>query len=125
MQYSNHTDNLNRAIAFEVNQKDVTRFGGLAPLMNRARRSKVPAALARVIDKYTPRDHFNFVYDTEDLINQVLASLAAGMPDFNDVERSQRADAFPLLRSVRREVQTRSDDGACRGQGGALQAHKD
>ena len=24
MQYSNHTDNLNRAIAFEVNQKDVT-----------------------------------------------------------------------------------------------------
>lgn len=86
MQYSNHTDNLNRAIAFEVNQKDVTRFGGLAPLMNRARRSGVPAALARVIDKYTPRNHFNFVYDTEDLINQVLASLAAGMPDFNDVE---------------------------------------
>lgn len=72
MQYSNHTDNLNRAIAFEVNQKDVTRFGGLAPLMNRAWRSKVPAALARVIDKYTPRDHFNFVYDTEDLINSPL-----------------------------------------------------
>lgn len=65
MQYSNHTDNLNRAIAFEVNQKDVTRFGGLAPLMNRARRSGVPAALARVIDKYTPRDQFNFVYDTD------------------------------------------------------------
>ena len=94
MQYSNHTDNLNRAIAFEVNQKDVTRFGGLAPLMNRARRSGVPAALARVIDKYTPRDHFNFVYDTEDLINQVLASLAAGMPDFNDVEQLSMDKSF-------------------------------
>ena len=94
MQYSNHTDNLNRAIAFEVNQKDVTRFGGLAPLMNRAWRSKVPAALARVIDKYTPRDHFNFVYDTEDLINQVLASLAAGMPDFNDVEQLSMDKSF-------------------------------
>ena len=94
MQYSNHTDNLNRAIAFEVNQKDVTRFGGLAPLMNRARRSGVPAALARVIDKYTPRDHFNFVYDTEDLINQVLASLAAGMPDFNDVEHLSMDKSF-------------------------------
>ena len=97
MQYSNHTDNLNRAIAFEVNQKDVTRFGGLAPLMNRARRSKVPAALARVIDKYTPRDHFNFVYDTEDLINQVLASLAAGMPDFNDVEQLSMTRALSAL----------------------------
>jgi len=97
MQYSNHTDNLNRAIAFEVNQKDVTRFGGLAPLMNRARRSGVPAALARVIDKYTPRDHFNFVYDTEDLINQVLASLAAGMPDFNDVEQLSMTRALSAL----------------------------
>ncbi len=35
MQYSNHVDNFNRAIAFNFNQKDVTRFGGLASLMNR------------------------------------------------------------------------------------------
>lgn len=62
--------------------------------MNRARRSGVPAALARVIDKDTPRDHFNFVYDTEDLINQVLASLAAGMPDFNDVEQLSMDKSF-------------------------------
>ena len=62
--------------------------------MNRARRSGVPAALARVIDKYTPRDHSNFVYSTEDLINQVLASLAAGMPDFNDVEHLSLDKSF-------------------------------
>ena len=51
--------------------------------MNRARRSGVPAALAAVIDKYTPRNPIAFVYDTEDLINQILASLAVGLPDLN------------------------------------------
>ena len=54
--------------------------------MNRARRSGVPAALAAVIDKYTPRNPIAFVYDTEDLINQILASLAVGLPDLNDAE---------------------------------------
>ena len=44
MQHSNHVDNFNRAIAFNFNQKDVTRFAGLASLMNRARRSGVPAS---------------------------------------------------------------------------------
>ena len=86
MQYSNHVDNFNRAIAFNFNQKDVTRFGGLASLMNRARRSGVPAALAALIDEYTPRNPIAFVYDTEDLINQILASLAVGLPDLNDAE---------------------------------------
>ena len=34
------------------------------------------------------------MYNTEDLINQVLASLAAGMPDFNDVEHLSMDKSF-------------------------------
>ena len=74
MQYSNHVDTFNRAIAFNFNQKDVTRFAGLASLMNRARRSGVPAALAAVIDKYTSRNPIAFVYDTvnsQESVNRV------------------------------------------------------
>lgn len=94
MKYTSIIDNTNRPFAIDFGKKNVTANAGLPFLMDRMRRAGFDTSLAEIISRYAPRPRPFYVYDTTEILNQMLGAYFLGRPDFIEVEDLSRDELF-------------------------------